>query len=107
MNQAVSFLLLSVVLLQGCTALVVRDGSRRVSLKAIGAVMAEEQPGIDSDEAAQCVLGAMSTVETVGLGIGDHHRGVAPEARAKIIGYAARPEATACLDGLAATEPAE
>ena len=92
--------LVAALTLPGCAGVIVADASRKEARVAIGKVMAVERPGIDSDAAAICVQKAMSIVETTRLGLDDSHRGVPAANREKILTYAARPEAMACLDAL-------
>ena len=92
--------LVATLALPGCAGIIVADASRKEARVAIGKVMAAERPGIDSAEAAVCVQKAMTIIETTRLGLDDSHRGVTAANREKILAYAARPDAQACLDAL-------
>lgn len=88
--------------LNGCAGAIIVDGSRNESRAAIASVMAENRPQLDSAEAAVCVQKAMTMGETLRLGTADNHNSVSPANRLAIEGYAARPNAAACLAALAA-----
>ena len=88
------------VTLPGCAGVVMADATRKESRVAIAEVMAEERPGQESAAAAVCVQKAMTMLETVKLGTADNYPSVSSASRTAILGYAARPEAVACLDTL-------
>ena len=98
--------LVSAMTLPGCAGVIVADATRKETRTAIGKVMAVERPNVDSAEAAICVQKAMTLVETTQLGLDGSHKGVSTGNRAKILTYAARPDAVACLDALPVAEPA-
>jgi uncharacterized protein YceK len=93
-----------VVSLQGCVSVIVADASKNEARAAIAKVMVEDRPGIDSAAAGKCVQKAMTIIETVQLGTADNYKSVSAANRERIRGYAARPEALACLDALPVTE---
>jgi hypothetical protein len=98
--------LASALVLPGCAGVIVADASRKETRVAIAKVMVVERPGVDSDAAAICVQKAMTIVETTRLGLDGSHKGVSKENREKILAYAARPDAVACLDALPVAEAA-
>jgi hypothetical protein len=59
--------------LPGCGAgvLVVYDGSRQASQEVIGQILAETMPGLNQDEAANCIIKGMTVREVITLGTGD------------------------------------
>jgi hypothetical protein len=98
--------LVAALTLPGCAGVIVADATRKESRTAIAKVMTAERPAVDSAEAATCVQKAMSLIETTQLGLDGSHKGVSSENRAKILTYAARPDAVACLDALPMAETA-
>ncbi|MBC7141589.1 MAG: hypothetical protein H5U18_05470 [Rhodobacteraceae bacterium] len=92
--------------LPGCAGVVMADATRKESRAAIAKVMVEERPGLDSAAAAVCVQKAMTLVEAAKLGTADNYPSVSSENRTAILGYAARPDAAACLDALPVAEVA-
>ncbi len=95
-------LLLSSPILSGCAAagVIVYDGSKKSNRPLIVQTMAEARPDLPSEAAADCVMGGMKIRETIELGVSDTTR-LTDAARQKILGYAAREKAAACLAGLA------
>lgn len=106
MKTALVLSLVVALTLPGCAGVIVADATRKETRTAIAKVMVTERPTVDSAEAATCVQKAMSLIETTQLGLDGSHKGVSSENRAKILTYAARPDAVACLDALPMAETA-
>jgi hypothetical protein len=88
----------ALMLLPGCGAgvLIVYDGSRQASAEVIGQILAESTPGIDQDQAAGCVVQALTVREVLALGTGDS-TGPSPAYRAKVAEALVRPGVADCL----------
>ncbi|SPH24823.1 hypothetical protein DEA8626_03856 [Defluviimonas aquaemixtae] len=105
MKLPIAILLAAAMTLPGCAGVVAADATRKETRALIAKVMAAERPGVDAEAAAVCVQKAMSVVETGTMGLGDTSV-VSAANRDRILEYAQRPDAVACLDALAATEAA-
>lgn len=100
MKAPIALIAVVVLTLPGCAGVVMADATQKESRAAIAKVMAEERPGLDSTAAAVCVQKTMTLVETAKLGTADNYPSVSSASRRAILGYAARPDAVACLDAL-------
>jgi hypothetical protein len=85
--------------LPSCVGLIVADGSRNVTKDVVIQVLAKDRPDVDPKAGAACVTNAMTYGEILKLGTSDVTP-VTPSIEATVRGYAARPEASACLDAL-------
>ncbi len=87
--------------LSGCAAagVVVYDGSKKANRPLVVQTMAEARPDLPGEAAADCVIGAMTIPEILKLGTSDTTR-LTNAARQKILGYASRDKAAACLQAL-------
>jgi uncharacterized protein YceK len=96
----------STMLLSGCAGAIMAHATRKESNVAVAKVMAAERPEIDSAGAAACVQKAMTIVEIAKLGTADNFKSVSAENRARVLTYAARPEAAQCIAALPVKAPA-
>jgi hypothetical protein len=80
----------------GAGALIVYDGSRQASREVIGQILAETSPGIAQDQAADCIIAAMSVREIITLGTSDS-TGPSAAYRSKVAEVRVRPGVEDCL----------
>ncbi len=96
--------LCAVTALQGCGAgaYVVYDGSRQASKPVIGQVLAEGNPGIAQDQAADCIIKGMKWTEIIALGTSDSRSPTAAY-RSKVAEVKTRKGVPECLAAVPVT----
>ena len=92
--------------MSGCGGLIIYDGSRNQSKDVIGRAMADRNPELISDDAAECVVSGMSVEEVVTLGVSDV-RTVTATTKTNLEEVLQRPDVAACLAALPKTEPVQ
>lgn len=87
------------MVLSGCAAAVVYDGTRKGAKRVIGEILVARNPGVDAAEAAECALAGMTVAEILSLG-GRDTTVVTQQAVDVVDEVAARPDVASCIDAL-------